>query len=446
MPLTVSCRCGQVLAVKEEHAGKAVACPVCHGVFTVPAPANPPAPAPAAPAEDELPGLVTTPEDELPELTNVEILDEDEKTYQIKEGQTDSVEHSLSGCLARVRLRAGPIECLAYGPDHQTALTADEEALYFLDLKAKQETAARSRHRDPITCLAFAADGRHGLSGDADGGLLLWDVSRRKSVRWLEGHRDEVTSAAFSPDGGYAVSGDMDGAVRLWEVGTGKPLSLAQARWEESVSCVGFSPDGRLILGLGERGKARLWDFRTGAVARKLKRGARRLRSAAFRSDGACVLASSEEDFLVNRWDVATGERQPCFVDFAERQPRIRQTWVAPNGRALLALGFFRDPGPRYQGETSTWMPGGPLVTVLGGLAGHMIVYSAAKTAQALDAALAGQPTVSGYYLEFWDAEYETGVKAIALGPEKPSALACSADGHRVLAGFANGSVSVYAL
>ena len=37
MPIPVRCSCGRTLAVKEEHAGKKVRCPVCRAVLEVPA-------------------------------------------------------------------------------------------------------------------------------------------------------------------------------------------------------------------------------------------------------------------------------------------------------------------------------------------------------------------------------------------------------------------------
>jgi hypothetical protein len=126
------------------------------------------------------------------------------------------------------------------------------------------------------------------------------------------------------------------------------------------------------------------------------------LRSAAFTPDGTCILASSWAYFSVNCWSVSTGKLQPCFADIGERQPHIRKTLVAPNGRAIIAINAM---------ET-------------------MVVVS----------------LVSGYRLEFWDVAHEMGVNSILVGSNKPQALACSFDGHRVLAGFPDGQVSLYGL
>jgi WD40 repeat protein len=283
----------------------------------------------------------------------------------------------------------------------------------------------------------FSADGLWALSGDDAGYLLLWDVPRRQPVRWLQGHRGRIRCLAFSPGGGQAVSGDTSGVVRLWDVATGQARAVDQEPpWEEAVNCVAFSPDGRLVLGIGGQGKARLWSARTGELLCKLARGSANLRSAAFSPDGAYILAGAREEFKVRRWDVRSGERVPCFAGFAQRHPRIQGTMVAPNARAVLALGYAEEYGPRHRDDSPTFTER----TLLGG---HWVAYKAVANA----ADMASPPVTGGrYYLEFWEVATQVGVKAVTVGEEEPLALACSVDGHRVLAGFEDGQVCLYGL
>jgi hypothetical protein len=390
------------------------------------------------------PAQAITPAQETPEVVKAKAPQQEEVgTYDVQEGGRKGVDLSLTGGIARIRLRSGPVRCLVYGPDQQSALAADDEVVYFLDLNAKEATATRPAHRDPITCLSFSPDGSQAFSGDEDGGLLLWDVPRRRPVRWLEGHRHGLNCATFSPSGKYAVSGDTDGIIRLWEVGTGKPIELFESRWDQSVNCVCFSPDGRKILAVGGEGKARLWSLRTGEVICKLKRGAKDLHAVAFGADGATVLASSAVEFKISRWDASTGERRPCFVGFGEKQPRISQTFVTPDGHSVLALGYARDPGPRFRSETPSGLPGALPGFLLGGVVGAAIgavVTPIAQTAaSAADTALYSalhQQYNNGYFIEFWSVDYETAAKGVPLGPERPLSVAPSVDGHRVLVGY----------
>jgi phage FluMu protein Com len=49
MPITLNCKCGKILRVADQHAGKRVKCPACQTIHTVPVPA----PAPEAETEPE---------------------------------------------------------------------------------------------------------------------------------------------------------------------------------------------------------------------------------------------------------------------------------------------------------------------------------------------------------------------------------------------------------
>jgi WD40 repeat protein len=269
-------------------------------------------------------------------------------------------------------------------------------------------------------------------------------------VRWLEGARGEVLSAAFSPGGGQAVSGDAAGVLRVWDLATGQPLPLRQARWEEAVNCVCFSPNGRLVLGIGSEGRPRLWNLRKGEIVSEMAKGCAGLESAAFSPDGATVLASCAEAFKVRRWSVRTGERTPCFSGSAKKHPRIQRSFVAPNGRAVLTLGFAAEFSARNRSDTphslTQPMAGG---AALGGIIGAGIgaaswfVYKAASGA--IEGALPAE-TGGNYVLEFWDVATQVGVGRAAVGEEQPLGLASSHDGHRILAGFDNGHICLYAL
>src|SRR5439155_15814973 len=129
MAINVSCRCGQLLAVHEQHIGKRVACPVCRAVLTVPPPvmaiapvaisvvpsAPPPPPAPVAPPVMPVQSQVvpspappaappTPPEEELPELIMHDVIGEDEEdsdgSYQLAGVASDGVDLVATGTLA----------------------------------------------------------------------------------------------------------------------------------------------------------------------------------------------------------------------------------------------------------------------------------------------------------------------------------------------------------
>ncbi len=494
MALTVSCRCGQRLAIQVQNVGKPVACPACRAVFTVPvpvtlvpppaAPSPPPAsqavtnrpadPAPPPPpaAEDELVELTADeseeelveltadePEEELVELSAGDAREqakspdgEEGGAYQVAGKGAGKVDASVAGGLGRIRLKANAIRCLAYGPDHQTALAADEDSLHFVDLNARKATRARPLHRAAVSCLAFSADGKWALSGDRDGHLLLWDVAGRKPLRWLEGARGEVISAAFAPGGRQVASGDAAGVIRVWDLGTGQLLPLQHARCEAEANCVCFSPDGRLVVRISSEGRARLWSVATGEVIVEMAKGAAGLDSAAFGSDGVTVLASCKDAFRVRRWDVRSGQRIPCFSGAAKKHAGVDRSLVVPNGRAVLTVRFVEQYAGRGRSNSPSslgkpvglgWAVGGVIGATIGATVGAAAWFAHKAATGGYEGAISPENPGS-YVLEFWDVATQAGVCSAPMGPEEPLVLACSHDGHRVVAGFANGHIGLY--
>src|SRR5262249_336681 len=122
-------------------------------------------------------------------------------------------------------------------------------------------------HTSYVTSAIFSPDGRHIISGSADGTVRIWDVTNGNVLRTLEGHKDTVTSVAVSLDGSRILSGSWAGMVILWDADTGKDLfrfgtdaqakALGQidpSKLLTNVRRVALSGDARLALitGSGE--------------------------------------------------------------------------------------------------------------------------------------------------------------------------------------------------
>jgi len=170
----------------------------------------------------------------------------------------------------------------------------------------RDEASAFSGHTDPVSCVAFAPDGRSALSGSDDQTLRLWDVASGKELRRFEGHRDAVTAVAFSADGRFAASGSRDRTVRLWDVASGRERGRLEGHTGK-VRCVAFTPDGKTILSGCEDATLRLWDADTGKELRRLVGHTADVTAVAFAPDGRQALSGSH-DRSVRLWDVASGK------------------------------------------------------------------------------------------------------------------------------------------
>ena len=92
--------------------------------------------------------------------------------------------------------------------------------------------------------MAYSPDGKHIVSGCADGIRVLNAKTGQLVGKLLHGHSSLVRSVAFSPDGKHIVSGSLDSTIRVWNASTGEqigPSLLGHTSWIRSVT---FSPSG----------------------------------------------------------------------------------------------------------------------------------------------------------------------------------------------------------
>ena len=104
-------------------------------------------------------------------------------------------------------------------------------------------------HLQPVSALAFRADGKWLATGSDDKSTRLWDLrfgDPDVPPVVLAGHSDRITAVAFSPDGRRLAAGGKDHTVRLWSLSLGHLIGLAcsgagrnltQEEWRE------FFPD-----------------------------------------------------------------------------------------------------------------------------------------------------------------------------------------------------------
>lgn len=83
-------------------------------------------------------------------------------------------------------------------------------------------------HDDAVTALARSPTTLNSLvSGSADGGIRVWDLAAKRTLRRLVGHTAAVRGISYVPGGEAIVSCSSDCTVKLWKV---RVLSRAEGR------------------------------------------------------------------------------------------------------------------------------------------------------------------------------------------------------------------------
>ena len=152
-------------------------------------------------------------------------------------------------------------------------------------------------------------------TGDADGGIRIWQVGNLQQTDQVDAHSSWVRSISFSPDGKILASGSDDQLVKLWDVSDGKlsqePIQILQGHTYR-IRSVSFSPDGKFLASSSFDKTIRLWNIKTGDCIRIFKGHKDWIWTATFNRDGT-HLVSSSQDKTLKIWDIKSGNCTQLF-------------------------------------------------------------------------------------------------------------------------------------
>ena len=92
------------------------------------------------------------------------------------------------------------------------------------------------KHKGKIVDLDFSRNGKYLLSASWDGSVGIWDIKKRKNIKFLKGHKGPVYSVKYSKDNKYIYSSGYDGEIKMWEAKNGNYIRpLIKNGWGISV-------------------------------------------------------------------------------------------------------------------------------------------------------------------------------------------------------------------
>jgi WD40 repeat protein len=200
--------------------------------------------------------------------------------------------------------------------------------------------------------LVFAPDGRRlaALQGGPSrkdppvASVFLWDTSRGKLVRQLDGLQGLSGLVVLAPDGRTLATAGQDGTAAVWEIATGKERIRLRTGVAGPLTALAYSPDSAMIVAAGPAQTLWCWDALTGQRLGQRRDDQADVDVLAFAPDGRTLVSGGRDGTLL-LWHVASFHQEkrppaPKLEPAEERQcwDDLASTDAARAARALTRL------------------------------------------------------------------------------------------------------------
>jgi WD40 repeat protein len=232
-----------------------------------------------------------------------------------------------SGRLARTLPgHSNEVTSLKFSPDGARLCSGSSDKTLRVWSVGDGDLLASADTPSAINAVCWLADGKQVASAGADGMVRLHSRSRRREeaqtspqpdqslltsaatmelVRELTGHTNAATALDVSPDGRHLLSGGADGTVRLWKLEDGSVVR--ELTHDGALTSVAVRPDGKRFASAGTHGIAKLWNAEDGKLVAELK-GDRYAYELAADTERALTVARQTTEFHEKALEAAHAE------------------------------------------------------------------------------------------------------------------------------------------
>ena len=262
--------------------------------------------------------------------------------WDLESGALDTVLEGHTGSVSQVAFAVlGDEEAPGGGgkPNrrvHALASAGNDMSLRLWNVQeCREETSLAQGYGETEGVTAVAMAGAVLASGEAEGGIRLWEADRREETGRLSGHNGSVNDLSFSADGTVLASGGDDGNVLVWDVSSQERTCSLGA--SAGVASVAVSRKGDVVAAAMQDGSLGVWDTQTSKL--KLDQDSR------SGCDASCVALSPDGGIL------AIGESDGSIQLLDTTSNDIKVTWTSGHTAPVMSIAFSPCGSMLYSGS-----------------------------------------------------------------------------------------------
>jgi len=142
----------------------------------------------------------------------------------------------------------------------QLAVAGGGNVIEIRDLATGEVCSRLKGHDVRVVELLSVSDGRHLVSGDGWGHVVVWDIATQRQLRQWRAHTTRVFLAMTSDRKFLASASTFDETVKIWDAEHG---DMILSFHPSSVWSIEFTPDDLMLVGV-EGDELRIWDAANG--------------------------------------------------------------------------------------------------------------------------------------------------------------------------------------
>ena len=212
-----------------------------------------------------------------------------------------------------MKLRHGSrILCLAYSHDGQIlAAGGGNDPMRLWNPKTGE--MIRELSEPWVHAMSFSPSGETLLFGGYQRVIKLWNFRLNKETGRLDGHKATVKAIVVAPDASSIISASQDGAIYVWDMNNKRKVAELPGHIDEVNALVYYADkeNNGFLASAGSDRVIILWNMETNTSKLKIDAGCG-VYALAVSADGKS-LYSAGDDYLIRRWDVASGKQTGTF-------------------------------------------------------------------------------------------------------------------------------------